>query len=83
MDPWGISDVCEMVRKMEMDKETVQVVAIVSGTVIAVASLVLDGDLGYAMGTGILSLFSGVMGYVFGRGGCGDAETIPVDDGSA
>lgn len=49
-------------RKLSDD---VQIVAIVGGVIIAVASLLLDGELGYAMGTGILSLAS----YWIGRKG--------------
>ena len=52
---------------MDVDKELVQLVTIVGGVVIAVVALIVDGELGYAMGTGILSLASGVMGYIFGQ----------------
>ena len=63
---------------IELDKECVQALAIVGGTVIAVAALVLDGDLGYAMGTGILSLGSGVVGYLFGKTGGGPSEVAQI-----
>lgn len=56
--------------KMDVDKETVQVVTVIGGVVIAVAALVFDGDLGYAMGTGIISLASAVVGYIFGSKKC-------------
>lgn len=56
--------------KMDIDKETVQVVAVIGGVVIAVAALVFDGDLGYAMGTGIMTLASGAVGYIFGSKKC-------------
>lgn len=55
---------------MEMDKETVQVVAIAAGTTIAVAALVFDGELGYAMGTGILTLAGTIGGYWWGVSSC-------------
>lgn len=51
---------------MELDKETVQVAAIAAGTAIAVTSLVVDGELGYAMGTGILTLAGTISGYWWG-----------------
>jgi len=70
-------------KKMDVDKETVQCVAIIGGVAIAVTALIVDGELGYAMGTGILSLFSGVMGYLFGRGGEPDAEEVQEQDSSA
>jgi len=57
-------------RKMDMDKETVQVVAIVGGVTIAVAALVFDGELGYALGTGVLTLASSVVSYIFGQKSC-------------
>ena len=62
--------------KMDIDKETVQVVAVVGGVIIAVAALVFDGDLGYAMGTGVISIASAMAGYIFGKGMCEDAEKV-------
>ena len=56
--------------KMDIDKETVQVVAVAGGVIISVAALVFDGDLGYAMGTGILTIASAMAGYIFGKGTC-------------
>lgn len=54
-------------RRIDIDRELVQLVTIVGGVVIAVVALIVDGELGYAMGMGILSLGSGVMGYIFGQ----------------
>jgi len=54
-------------RKMDIDKETVQVVAVVGGVIIAVAALLFDGELGYAMGTGIMTIAGSVAGYIFGK----------------
>jgi len=51
---------------VEADKEVVQIVAVVAGTIVAVAALMFDGDLGYAMGTGILTLAGTVSGYWWG-----------------
>ena len=68
---------------MNIDREAVQCVAIVGGVAIAVTALIVDGELGYAMGTGMLSLFSGAMGYLFGKGGDGDAEEVQEYDVSA
>ena len=52
--------------KFDVDKELVQLAAVVCGTVIAVAALIFDGDLGYAMGTGILTMAGTFGGYIFG-----------------
>jgi len=59
---------------MDIDKEFVQVVAVVGGVIIAVASLVFDGDLGYAMGTGIIAIASGAAGYIFGKSMCEEVK---------
>ena len=64
-------------RKMDIDKETVQVVAVAGGVIIAVAALIFDGDLGYAMGTGILTIASAMAGYIFGKGTCENETEIP------
>jgi len=65
---------------MEMDKETVQVVAIAAGTTIAVAALVFDGELGYAMGTGILTLAGTISGYWWGVSSCKSQGGVVVAD---
>jgi len=62
---------------MDIDREIVQCVAIVGGVAIAVTALIVDGDIGYAMGTGMLSLFSGIMGYLFGKGGESNETEVP------
>jgi len=73
---------------MDLDKETVQVVAIGAGTVVAVAALVFDGELGNAIGTGILSFGGMIVGYLFGKGTCPrgevtiNAEEVQVDGDS-
>lgn len=59
---------------MDLDKETVQVVAVIGGVIVAVASLVFDGDLGYAMGTGIITLAGSVISYQYGVKMCQEAE---------
>ena len=56
--------------KVDMDKETVQFAAIICGTTVAVAALVFDGELGYAMGTSILTLGGTAVGYLFGKKDC-------------
>ena len=63
--------------KMDIDKETVQIVAVVGGVAIAVTALIVDGDIGYAMGTGIISIASAVAGYIFGKGACEDEAEVP------
>jgi len=71
-EPWR--QLGEVIKLMDMDKECVQAIAIVCGTIVGVAALVYDGELGYAMGTGLLALASGAVGYLFGsKGGNGNA----------
>jgi len=62
---------------MNIDKETVQVVAVVGGVCVACVALIYDGDLGYAMGTGIISIASASAGYIFGKGACEDEAEVP------
>lgn len=64
-------------KRMDVDKEAVQLAAIISGTVIAVAALVFDGELGYAMGTGILTMAGTYGGYIFGVKRCEDEKEVP------
>ena len=63
--------------KMDIDKELVQVVAVVGGVIVAVAALVFDGELGYAMGTGIMTIASAMAGYIFGAKRCADETEVP------
>jgi hypothetical protein len=56
--------------KFDVDKELVQLVTVICGTLIAVAALIFDGDLGYAMGTGILTMAGTFGGYIFGVKKC-------------
>ena len=63
-------------KRMDVDKEAVQLAAIISGTVIAVAALVFDGELGYAMGTGILTMAGTYGGYIFGVKRCADEKEV-------
>lgn len=72
---------------LDIDKEAVQVTVVICGTVIAVGALLFDGELGNAMGMGIMSLAASVVGYLFGVKSCSgggevDAEEIQVDDRS-
>ncbi len=52
--------------KMDLDKEVVQVVAIVAGTAVAVTALIVDGEIGMAVAMGLMPTISGVAGYLFG-----------------
>lgn len=63
--------------KMDMDKETVQAVAIVAGTVVAVTALIVDGEIGMAVAMGLMPTITGVAGYLFGAKRCEDAEEVP------
>lgn len=82
MMPWQLIEK-QIGEIMDIDKETVQLAAVVGGVAIACTALIVDGELGYAMGTGMLSLFSGAMGYLFGRGGDGNAKEVQEPDVSA
>jgi len=62
--------------KMDIDKEAVQIVAVVGGVAIAVTALIVDGDIGYAMGTSVLTIASAMAGYIFGKGACEDEEKV-------
>lgn len=81
MMPWElINEQVGEIMKVEIDRELVQVVTVVCGTIVAVACLAFDGELGYAMGTSILTGAGTFLGYVFGKGGSGgetDAEEVP------
>jgi hypothetical protein len=67
-----------MNMKYDLDKESVQALVVVCGTVIAVAALLYDGELGNALGTGVLSMAGVVVGYLFGKGG----NTVSAADDS-
>jgi len=57
-------------RKLDMDKETVQVVAIVAGTAVAVTALIVDGEIGMAVAMGLMPTITGIAGYLFGVKKC-------------
>lgn len=63
------SQIAELVDSMKADKEVVQVAAVVGGVAIAITALIVDGDIGYAMSTGILTLAGTVSGYWWGSKG--------------
>ena len=56
--------------KMDIDKETVQVVAIIAGTAVAVTALIVDGEIGMAVAMGLMPTITGVAGYLFGIKRC-------------
>lgn len=58
--------------KMDIDKEMVQVVAIVSGTAVAVTALIVDGEIGMAVAMGLMPTITGIAGYLFGVKRCED-----------
>jgi len=57
-------------RKLDTDKETVQVVAIVAGTAVAVTALIVDGEIGMAVAMGLMPTITGIAGYLFGVKKC-------------
>lgn len=63
--------------KMDMDKETVQAVAIVAGTVVAVTALIVDGEIGMAVAMGMMPTITGVAGYLFGIKRCENETEVP------
>jgi len=72
-------------RKMDLDREMVQCVAIIGGVAIGITALVVDGEAGYAVAMGLTNLATAVVAYVFGssKGGDGSAEEVQVNDSSA
>ena len=61
---------------MDIDKETVQVVAIVAGTVVAVTALIVDSEIGMAVAMGLMPTVTGVAGYLFGIKRCADEAEV-------
>ena len=53
-------------RRMDVDKETVQCVAILGGVAFGVTALLVDGEAGYAVAMGLTNLATGVVAYLFG-----------------
>lgn len=51
---------------MDLDKEAVQVVAIVGGVVVAVAAMIFDGEVGNAVGTLMLTGGTALVSYYVG-----------------
>jgi len=54
-------------KKMDIDREAVQVVAIIGGVVVAVAAMVFDGEVGNAVGTVILTGGTAAVAYLVGK----------------
>lgn len=61
---------------MDIDKEVVQVVALVAGTVVAVTALIVDGEIGMAVAMGLMPTMTGIGGYLFGIKRCENAEEV-------
>ena len=64
-------------KKMDLDKEAVQCVAIIGGVAIGVTALLVDGEAGYAVAMGLTNLATAIVAYLFGRGGEPNAEEVP------
>jgi hypothetical protein len=52
---------------MDVDKEMVQVVAIIGGVTVAIAAMLLDGSVGDAIGTVILTGGTAAVAYLAGK----------------
>lgn len=63
--------------KMDVDKEMVQVVAIIAGTAVAVTALIVDGEIGMAVAMGLMPTITGVAGYLFGIKRCENETEVP------
>lgn len=53
-------------RGLDIDRETVQCVAIVSAAVVVVAAMIFDGAVGDAIGTTLLTCASAFVAYISG-----------------
>ena len=62
---------------MDFDKEAVQMVAIIAGTVVAVTALIVDGEIGMAVAMGLMPTITGVAGYLFGIKRCENETEVP------
>lgn len=69
MDPY-ILPVKELVNNLDIDKETVEIFAIVCSTVVAVAAMVFDGAVGDAVGTLLLTGGTALVSYYVGLKKC-------------
>ena len=76
MDPALIQELIkEGNHKMDLDKESVQVVAIVAASAVVVAAMIFDGAVGDAVGTVLLTGATAVVSYLAGaRGGKKNAD---------
>jgi hypothetical protein len=60
---------------MDKGKETVQVVAIIGGVAVAISAMLLDGAVGDAIGTMILTGGTAAVSYYFGKArGCDEKK---------
>ena len=63
-------------RKMDIDKEAVQCVAIIGGVAFGITALLVDGEAGYAVAMGLTNLATAVVAYLFGSRRVDDAEEV-------
>jgi hypothetical protein len=52
---------------MDVDQNELMLAMVGSTTILGALALVYDGDLGYAVGTGVLVLMSSIISYIYGR----------------
>jgi hypothetical protein len=64
---------------MDIDKEAVQIVAIIGGVVVAVAAMIFDGEVGNAVGTVILTGGAAAVSYLVGKARCEDEKVQKPD----
>jgi len=53
-------------KRLDLDRETVQVVAIVSASAVVVCAMIFDGAVGDAIGTVLLTASTAVVSYLAG-----------------
>jgi|WetSurMetagenome_2_1015567.scaffolds.fasta_scaffold73684_4 hypothetical protein len=71
IDPILIQEqIKELNDKMDLDKEFVQVIAIVSAAVVVVAAMIFDGEVGDAVGTILLTGGAAAVSYLVGKSRC-------------
>ena len=61
-------------EKMDLDKESVQAIAIIAGTAVAVTALIVDGEIGMAVAMGMMPTITGIAGYLFGIKKCEEVK---------
>jgi uncharacterized membrane protein YadS len=61
---------------IDLDNQTVQVVAICGVTAIGITAMIVDGDIGQTMAVAVATALGVLVGYLFPRGGMTDAKKV-------